>query len=257
MKPFRDYLYPVGRNQNRNEYLLVEFDDILKTSFESVLYGLLQLPDEIRDKFPGLEQFAVIDPVKTFETYCLWDAEAFLRGLLGDDTLDQEEFRDILDRAFKEDTLRLQTDTMMLYALINIAAQKYTKRVTIVNRRKLEPFELAYLRNAFDLDWRKVSVLHGSVASVLLESDVYTTVAMTDPSELLEMLQDQAKYHLDNTLVLLQNNVRDCEVSINDDGVVKFEESLNDEIFKLTDDTLCQVARFKSERFIKPINMPD
>ena len=52
-----DILFPPGsKENNRDEYFLVKFDDILQAQCENILYGLFELP-EYSETFPRLEEF--------------------------------------------------------------------------------------------------------------------------------------------------------------------------------------------------------
>lgn len=253
-RPPVDMLYPTGDGKNRDEYFLVEFDDIVISRVEQVFYGLLQLPG-LRKRFSGLDSFSIIDPTKFYYDYAILSPEQFLYEMDPEHQVPMEEYPAIIDECMTIDTWNYCSKTMMLYAIINLVDHQYLKRVDFISPRKIYPREFLHVHSLVKEAHEKLNFLYGDIKAAIKDHPEYTTI-MTNSSQLVvELLKNYDTYHLDQTLLLIRNNFNNMTAvpsTVDPNQIDHWNESDNDLIRELSDHTRCKVGRFYPTLYTDP-----
>lgn len=251
-----DFLYPTGQGKNRNEYFLVEFDDVIQSSAEMAILGTLLLPKD-RPNFPIIDQMDLINPKELFEQCMLVDDLPLMMQLRKDESLSQEYVEDVIRRAHRIDTWNQRSKTMIEYAIVNLATQDFVKRIDIINQRGFEQFEIAHLYHLFGSDISKINILEGSILSIMKDKPEYTTVYLDDPQDALEILKHPDTYHLNQTVLLLRNSFKTHTPIPQEDGQSFHYEDKYEGQFK----ELCFGKPYKIGTFVpiyyEPIEHPE
>jgi len=248
-----DFLYPTGQGKNRDEYFLVEYDDIMQSSAEMCILATLLLPED-RVNFPIIDDMDVINPKELFEQCALVDELSLMMELRGDkDKLSQEYVEDVIRRAHKIDTWNQRSKTMIEYAIINLATQDFVKRIDFVNRRGFEPFEIAHLTGLFGKDIEKINFYQGNVAPLMKDHEECTTVFLNDPDEALMILKDPDAYHLFQSVLILRSSLRTHSIEYpNGDSHYILKDHYSDQFKKLCDLKPWKLGSFIPSLFIPP-----
>lgn len=251
-----DFLYPTGQGKNRNEYFLVEFDNVIQSTAEMAILGTLLLPKD-RPNFPIIDQMSLINPKELFEECMLVDDLPLMMELRKDDSISQQYVEEVIAKAHMIDTWNQRSKTMLEYAIVNLATQDFVKRIDIINQRGFEPFEIAHLYRLFGDDAHKINVLQGSVLSIMKDKPEYTTVYLDDPLDALEMLKYPDVYHLNQTVLLLRSSFKTHKPILRPDGSKFDHEDLYAGQFK----ELCYGKPYKLGTFVptyyEPIEHPE
>lgn len=249
-----DYLFPTGDGKNRDEVFLVEYDDILQSSMEAVIYGLLLMPTD-RVNFPAIDEIDVIDPAELYYSMAMLDPKSFLLTVRKDASITGEYIDDVIARAHKINTWSNRSRLMMLYALVNLASTHYVKRIDIINQRGLEDFELKELEVLFGFDnMAKVNFYEGTISSILEDRPEYTTVYMRSTPELINIARNPEQFHLNGKLLLLRNSSENIEFKESEDGKLHPVELFNEQFIQLSEGRPWNIGRFYSKLFEPPEN---
>ena len=253
LKKMPDFLYPLGEGKNRKECLLVEFDDVLQSSLEAVVYGLLAM-EEDRVNFPTIDAIDVIDPIELYYSLAMLDPMSFLLTTRKDVTIGDDYIKTVIDKAHQINTWSNRSRLMMMYAIVNLASAHYVEKVSICNERGLQWFEMEHLTNLFGKDGKKVTFYGGSVSAILEENPEYTTVFMRSTHELINLARNPEQFHLQGKMLFLRNSAENVEFIQEPTGKLVPHELFKEEIHSLSEGKPWKIARFYSTLFDPPAN---
>lgn len=243
-RPPVDMLYPTGEGKNRDEYFLVQYDDIVISRVEQIFYALLQMPEE-RQKYPGLEAFGVIDPFQFYYDYAIMSPLQFLMKMDTEQKLQVEDYLETINKCLQMDTWRYCSKTMMLYALLQLSQTKFVKKIDFISQRLITHREFLHINSLIPENHDKLGFLQGDILKLIEDRDYYTTIILDDIGILIELLKDTEKYHLNRTLLLLRNSLSSMEITkIPGSDEDHYVEKYAQEIIDLTKGKTCKVGRF-------------
>ncbi len=248
-----DILFPPGsKENNRDEYFLVKFDDILQAQCENILYGLFELP-EYSETFPRLEEFKDpnLNSSDIYYSVAVYDKYTFLKYLANDENLSKEFMDEVANKAFSIDTYDKQLLPNMAYALSELVHTDYTKEVTVVFDRPVYEHDLDYLTYYFKTEQTKIDITTDSFLDVLKadkDKKRYTTIMSGNADELWEVIRDHENYHCEDIMLVLCENTSTIDYKLDPlTGKYEITAKYNENFMEAREYFKIKFARYKPE----------
>lgn len=249
-----DYLYPLTDDKSRDEYILIEFKNILRNYNEVVINKMLTNIDKWKDKYPLLDKLIEQDYDTVYHLVSYSGIKEVLFNASKHNLSIDEIDKDIAELS-ETNIVEMSTRLQFQSALVQILDKKFVKQVYIQCDHVTEEIREFIRKEYIIFIPDKLHLLEGNITECYFEHPELTTIFLDSADNLLKILQK-------NTSVSGKGFIlSDCKINnhyldntIDNNGMRKYERKHAREFEESMENRGCFISYMYPLRVIYPNN---
>jgi len=183
-----DYLYPITDNKSRDEYILIEFKNILRNFNEVVINKMLTDINHWVDKYPLLQELIKndYDTVYHLVSYC-GISEVLYNA--GEQKVSLCEIEQDIAKLLKTDIIEMSTRLQFQSALVQLLDKDFVKKVYIQCDEVTDEIRDFIRKEYFIFIPEKIHLIEGNLIDCYNEHSELTSIILDRADNLLTILQ--------------------------------------------------------------------
>lgn len=247
-----DYLYPLTDDKSRDEYILIEFKDIIRNYNEVVINKMLTNINDWKEKYPSLVKLIVLDYDTVYHLVTYRGIKDVLSNA-SEHKIPSDEIDKDINELSKNDIMNMSTRLHFQSALVQILSRSFVKKVYIQCEHVTDEIK-DFIRKEYAIFIPdKLHLLEGEITECYFEHPELTSIFLDSADNLLKILQKDSSVNGKSFILndCVKNN-RYLDNDIDHNGIIKYVRKHADVFEESMENRGCFITYMYPLRVIYP-----